>query len=237
MEIPQSLPVHAVIQARMTSERLPGKILTSVHGMNLLEHLVCRLERCEHLDGIVIATSTDVTDEPVMRFALTHGLRCHRGDLNDVAARMAGAARRFGIQHIARISGDSPMLDPGVADLAIDTYRKTGADLVTNVQQRTYPKGQSVEIFSASLLEEAMALGMTPCDREHVTPFFYRHAGKYRIENLSYTGNRGDAQLSVDTDADLKRFSQIMERLGPPFWRHGLEALLSAYDALEVKES
>lgn len=228
-----TIPVHAVIQARMSSARLPGKILTQVHGATLLEHLVSRLERCGGLDGIVIATSSDAADDPVPEFARARGLRCHRGSLDDVASRLLEAAHRFGIEHLARISGDSPMLDPAILDQALDIYRGNDADLVTNVQQRSFPKGQSVEVFSRTVLEDALKQDVIAADREHVTPHFYRHPDCYRILNFAYPGNRGDAQLSVDTEADLRRFSRIMERLGPPYWQHGLEDLLSAYDATD----
>jgi spore coat polysaccharide biosynthesis protein SpsF len=122
------------------------------------------------------------------------------------------------------------MLDPAIVDQAIQLYSDNEVDLVTNVQFRTFPKGQSVEIFSTELLSVALGKVLTPSEREHVTPYFYNHLDSYRIINFVYPSNRGDAQLSVDTQADLERFSRIIELLGPPFRKHGLQDLLSAYD-------
>jgi spore coat polysaccharide biosynthesis protein SpsF len=226
------IPVHAIVQARMSSERLPGKVLRNVCGIPLLGYLIDRLEHCEGLDGVLIATSSDSVDEAVSRYAKERGIPCFRGDRNDVAARLIEAAKHFGIEHMARISGDSPLLDPAIVSQAMDIYRSQRPDLVTNVQRRTFPKGQSVEIFSLEMLSSAWHSGLSDSDKEHVTPYFYRHPEKYSIRNISYSGLRGDVQLSVDTESDLFRFEQIVGRLGAPYWRHGMEVVLRVCDSL-----
>lgn len=230
--MPHDIPFHAVVHARMSSARLPGKVMMRVQGTPLLGHLIDRLQHCPDLDGMVIATSTRPEDDAVADYAATRGVACFRGDLDDVAARVVAAARQHGINHLARISGDSPMLDPAILTLALQTYRREQPDLVTNVQQRTYPKGQSVELFSRDLLERALSEGMSAADREHVTPWFYRHPGRYLIRNLAYPGLKGDVQLSVDSAEDLARFERMLARLAPPFWQHGLETLLQTLDTM-----
>jgi len=230
--MPARIPVHAVIHARMSSARLPGKVLRQVHGIPLLGHLIDRIEHCDGLDGMIIATSTEAEDDAIAGYAAVRKIPCFRGSLHDVAGRVIEAARQHGIEHLVRISGDSPMLDPAIVTQALVIYRQERPDLVTNVQQRTYPKGQSVEIIAREVLENAWRNGMSAADREHVTPWFYRNPGTYRIHNIGYPGLRGDVQLSVDTAQDMARFEQMLDRLGAPYWQHDLVALLQTFDAL-----
>jgi hypothetical protein len=230
--MPVKIPVHAIVHARMSSGRLPGKVLRMVQGIPLLGHLVDRLEHCDSIDGLVIATSCDPLDDAISDYAARRGIRCFRGSLDDVAGRVVDAAMHHGIEHLVRLSGDSPMLDPAVVSAAVDVYRRERPDLATNVQQRTFPKGQSVEILPRKLLEDARRGGLTASDREHVTTHFYRHPDKYTIRNITYPGLRGETQLSVDTEADLVRFERIISRLGAPYWRHGLEDILAAFDEI-----
>ena len=204
-----------------------------VHGIPLLGHLLDRLGHCEGLDGVMIATSLDPMDEAISKYATERGVPCFRGDRNDVAGRLIEGAKQLGIEHMVRISGDSPMLDPVIVSQALEIYRNERPDLVTNVQERTFPKGQSVEIFPLETLSKAWRCGMSDSDKEHVTPCFYRHPEKYSILNIRYPGLRGDVQLSVDTEQDFLRFEQIVGRLGAPYWRHGLEDILRVYDSLE----
>ena len=226
------IPVHAVVHARMSSERLPGKVLRKVHGIPLLGYLIDRLEHCEGLDGVMIATSSDPLDEAISNYAMERGIPCFRGNLRDVAARLIEGTKQFKIEHMVRISGDSPMLDQAIVSQALNIYRRERPSLVTNVQQRTFPKGQSVEVFARETLSSAWHSGLNDSDKEHVTPYFYRHPEKYSILNMSYPGLRGDVQLSVDTEQDFLRFEQIIGHLGAPYWRHGMEAVLREYDSL-----
>lgn len=220
----------------MSSARLPGKVLRPVHGTPLLGHLLDRLERCAGLDGLIIATSTEPADDAIADFAAGRGIRCSRGSLQDVAARVIEGARQHGIEHLVRISGDSPMLDPAIVTQVLAVYRQEQPDLATNVQQRTFPKGQSVEILARGVLESAWRNGMNATDREHVTTWFYRHPETYTIRNITHPGLRGDVQLSVDTEQDLTRFERILGRLGAPYWQHGMEALLQTFDTLTGRD-
>lgn len=227
--------VHAIVHARMSSRRLPGKVMRKAHGVPLLGHLLDRLAHCKGLDGVMIATSSDPSDDQISEYAAARRFRCYRGDLNDVAGRLIMAANKFGIEHLVRISGDSPVMDPAIVSRALDIYRGERPDLVTNVQERTFPKGQSVEILALESLAEAWARGMSDADKEHVTSYFYKNSAKYSIVNLRYPAFRGDVQLSVDTEQDFIRIEQILSRLGEPFWVHGLEELLRAYDVSAVQ--
>lgn len=230
--MPTGISVKAVVLARMSSVRLPGKVMRLVHGTPLLGHLIDRLEHCSGLDGMIIATSIETQDDAIAAYAARRQISCFRGDLCDVAGRMIEGARQFGIEHLVRISGDSPMLDPAIVTQALAIYRQQEYDLVTNVQQRTFPRGQSVEIFAREVLASAWRQDMSTADCEHVTPWFYRNPKVFRIHNLVYPGRRGDVQLSVDTAQDMARYEHMLDRLGTPYWKHGLEALLHTFDAL-----
>jgi len=225
--------VIVVVQARASSARLPGKVLRVLAGRSLLAHLIERLRRAALPDGLMIATSAALDDDAVAAEAARLGVRCHRGSLSDVAGRMLGALRESGSDALVRISGDSPLLDPALVDRAIALFRETDADLVTNVQRRTFPKGQSVEVVTRGALERACAAMTDNSDREHVTPYLYAHPESIRIVNFASEIPRGDLQLSVDTEEDLARVRAILDRLGEPASSHGLAAVIAAADALE----
>lgn len=228
-----ALKVVAVVQARMSSARLPGKVLREVGGRPLLTYLIDRLRRCRALDNVVIATSTSDDDDPIAAFAQANRVDCHRGSLDDVAARLLSAARAAGADALVRISGDSPLIDPAIVDRAVEIYRSERPDLVTNVQRRTFPKGQSVEVIAVAALERAHGEMTTAAEREHVTPYFYVHPERFPIAAFESAIVRGDMQLSVDTEADFARFAAIVARLGEPAAAHDLAAIIAAADAID----
>jgi spore coat polysaccharide biosynthesis protein SpsF len=228
-----ALKVVAVVQARMSSARLPGKVLREVRGRPLLAYLIDRLRRCNVLDGVVIATSTGRDDDPIAAFARTNLIDCHRGSLDDVAFRLLSAARAAGADALVRISGDSPLIDPAIVDRAVDIYRRERPDLATNVQRRTFPKGQSVEVIAMAALERAHRAMTSAAEREHVTLLFYAHPERFRIAAFESGIARGDLQLSVDTEEDFARFAAIIERLGEPAASHDLASIIAAADAID----
>ncbi|WP_310451399.1 cytidylyltransferase domain-containing protein [Sulfuritalea sp.] len=228
------MKVVSVIQARMSSRRLPGKILQIVRGRPMLSYLVERLRHCRQLDGIVLATSNEESDDPVVAFAETTGLPCYRGPLDDVAARLLGAAEEAGAQGLVRISGDSPLIDSALVDRLVSVFRQSDRpDLVTNVAKRTFPKGQSIEVISVGALRTRVANGMTATEKEHVTECFYKHSDGARIVNVEHTEPLGDMQLSVDSAEDMSRFETLLDILGEPYWRHGLAEVVAAQKRLD----
>src|SRR5260221_236269 len=176
--------VGAVIQARFSSQRLPGKVLRALCGKPLLAHLVDRLRRSAVLDTIAVATSTEPSDDAVAAFCASAGIACERGALDDVLGRIQAAARALQLDGIVRVSGDSPLLDPSLVRQTVKLFRRGGWDLVTNVQVRSFPKGQSVEVIAAEALDRVAVKAGAPAEREHVTPYFYAHPELFRIRNL-----------------------------------------------------
>jgi spore coat polysaccharide biosynthesis protein SpsF len=229
--------VIAVVHARFTSERLPGKVLRPLCGRPLISHLLDGLSRCRTLDGIVLATSIEPSDDAIARFATDSGADCVRGPLVDVAARILQAAASRDADAVVRLSGDSPLLDPALVDHAVDIFRQDPPDLVTNVWPRSYPKGQSVEVIACAALTRVVADMTTAHEREHVTPRFYAHPEQYTIRSFATPRPRPDVQLSVDNEADLKCCEAILTALARPHWDAGWEACVAAFDALTAGQA
>lgn len=195
-----------IVQARMNSARVPGKVLRPLAGRPLLGHLLDRL-RPLHMP-LVVATSDHPSDDAISRFCEAEGVAAHRGSLEDVAARFVGAAHEQGIDPIVRVSGDSPLLDPALVLRAVGLWEP--GVLVTNVRPRSFPTGQSVEVFELAELEAA-EIGAEA--REHVTPTLYE---RLRVHNFAHTPDLSHLRLTLDTDQDAARLDALFARMDRP---------------------
>src|SRR3954470_10802095 len=157
--------VVATIEARMTSSRLPGKVLLPVLGRPLLELMVERLRRARTIDEIVIATTEDATSDPLQELAERLGIGCFRGSEDDVLARVLGAAQAYDAELIVELTGDCPLIDPALVDHLIERHREGGADYTANVLDKTYPLGFAVQVFPTRVLAEVAELTDDPADR------------------------------------------------------------------------
>lgn len=210
----------AVIQARMSSRRLAGKVLHPVAGKPMLKWIYDRLSQADNVSKIVISTSNSVSDAPIVEFGRAQKIPVHRGSLDDVAGRLLDCARREGASLFVRISGDSPLIDPMLVDQAITLASAAPCDLFTNVQSRSFPKGQSVEVIRTQALARAWRIMSDTKDYEHVTRYFYSHPEDFTINNFSCDEPMGEIQLSVDTREDLRAAESMLEQLGDGFsWR------------------
>lgn len=205
----QNLRLVGVVTARLSSRRLPGKVLLPLHGRPMLSYTIERLQSA-NLDEIVIATSTDSSDDPVVNFAQQVGVSCWRGELEDVLGRVCSAATSQRADAVVRISGDSPLVDPEIVRSAISIFLNDAPDLVTNVFPRSFPKGQSVEIISRAALERLHVEATQLQDREHVTRYAYLHHDRFKIRNFSASRLRPELQLSVDTLDDFERVAALI---------------------------
>lgn len=223
----------AIIQARMRSSRLPGKVLREVAGRTLLGHLIARLTRAASLDLVLVATSDDASDDAVAAEAKRHGVPVHRGPLYDVAARFRQAVERTGLDVFVRVSGDSPLLDPALVDRVVSALTDD-VDVATNVHPRSFPRGQSVEVVRTDAFRRALPLIDAPTDSEHVTPVFYRHPELFRIRNVRSDVDRSAMRMVVDDVGDLERFERAVARMSRPPTDVGLDELIEIYLALSV---
>ncbi len=213
-----SVRTCATIEARMTSSRLPGKVLKPVLGKPTLELMIERVKRAPSLDDIVLATTTNADDDPLAELADDLGINCFRGSEDDVLDRVLKAAQANDIDVIAELTGDCPLLDPAIIERAIEEYRTSGADYVSNSLTPSYPIGMGVQVFARSVLEDVASRTDDPEDHEHVTLFIYR-AGRnlYTQHNFSAPESLTDPylRLTLDTEEDLTVIERVFEELYP----------------------
>ena len=204
-----------IVQARMTSTRLPGKVLLPLAGVPMLTRLIERLYRVQGADGIVIATTTNATDNPIAALCDTQNVLCYRGSEYDVLARYADAAHLYGADVVVRITSDCPLIDPALIDQVIATYAKARCDYVSNMLPPTWPYGMAVEVFSAAALRQSHAEATQAAEREHVTPFIYWHPERYRLRNVESPVDLNHHRWTVDTPEDFQLVRQLFETLYP----------------------
>lgn len=206
-----------IVQARMTSTRLPGKVLKEVLGKTLLEYLVERLRRVKLADGFVIATTTNDTDEPIVALCRQLQVPCTRGSELDVLARYYEAASLHKADVVVRVTSDCPLIDPTVIDHVIRFYREHRApyDYVSNALTQSYPYGMATEVFAFEGLEQAYREATAEPEREHVTPFFYTHPERYRIGHVVHPQDLSHHRWTVDTPEDFELVRRVTEALYP----------------------
>jgi spore coat polysaccharide biosynthesis protein SpsF len=204
----------AILQARMSSTRLPGKVLRPILGRPMLGWQIDRISRSEQIDRLVVATSREPSDDPIQAFCEATGVACYRGALYDVLARFHGAARDFGpAENVVRLTGDCPLIDWTVIDAAIELQRRESADLAGNGIQRSYPDGLDVEVVAYSALDRAHREATEPPHREHVTQYIYRHPEKFRLAHLVQKPDLASLRWTVDTPADFEMVEKVFAGL------------------------
>jgi spore coat polysaccharide biosynthesis protein SpsF len=212
------MKVVIIIQARMTSTRLPGKVLKTILDKSILEHQVERLQRIENAADIVIATTTNLTDQPIVECCQSLSTPYYRGPEADVLARYYGAATEHAADAIVRITSDCPLIDPQVVSEVIRFYVNNFPkyDYVSNVLERTYPRGMDTEVFSYSALQEMFNEATLQQDRENVTTYIYKtHPEKYHTANVFNFEDQSHHRWTVDTPEDFELIKRIIETLYP----------------------
>ena len=207
--------IVAIIQARMSATRLPGKVLLDIAGRPMLWHVVDRVRRACLVNRVAVATSTETADDPIVEFCSTEGIDHYRGSQHDVLDRFYRAATHFSADTVVRITGDCPLIDPEVVDKVIDSYLDGDHDYVTNTLRYTYPDGLDVEVFSSTALERAWREAGSPRDREHVVPYF-KYSGLFRIANVENEVDlsQRNHRWTVDEPRDLEFVRNVYDRLG-----------------------
>lgn len=214
------MKIGAIVQARLSSKRLPGKVLKPVAGKTLLLYIIERLEHCKGIESIVVATSSEKSDNPVNLFCQDYNIPCVRGSLEDVAGRFFDAIQQYPWDAFVRINGDSPLIDQTLIDKGIDLFHRNNVDIVTNVFPRSYPPGQSVEIIRSDAFRQTYPLMNKQEYFEHVTPYFYQNSTRFTIFNFRSDVDYGNLHLSVDTPEDFLLFSEIISTMTRPHWEY-----------------
>lgn len=217
------LNVAVIVQARMGASRLPGKPLMEVDGKPLLFYLIERLKRCQRVNEIVIATTDKPQDKVIAEYARSLGVKVVLGEEDNVLARYALAANSVDCDLIVRVTADCPLMDPAVIDRMVDNFK---SDYLSNTLVRTFPRGLDVEIFSKHALEIAFKEAKTQVELEHVTPYFYQHPEKFRLENFLYKRDESAHRWTVDTKEDFELIKRMIEALYPTNPTFTLEDML-----------
>jgi spore coat polysaccharide biosynthesis protein SpsF len=198
----------AIIQARMSSSRLPGKVLKVAEGRPLLERMVERVSLAKRVDEIVVATTVDPSDDEIVRFCEAHQIVCFRGNLLDVLDRYYQAACQYHADGIIRLTGDCPFIDPALVDETIAAREKADADFSCNRLPppftRTYPIGLDVEVCTFAALESAWKNASAKNEREHVMPYLYEEPGRFKVVKIDHQPDYGSLRWTVDTPEDLE---------------------------------
>jgi spore coat polysaccharide biosynthesis protein SpsF len=199
----------AIVQARMGSTRLPGKVLMDLGGETVLGRVVRRLSRAARVQEVVIATPSCTNDDAITIECQRLGVACFRGPEHDVLARYVGAAERFGCELIVRITSDCPLIDPEIVDEVIQSRIEKRADLACNDLPATFPRGLDVEVFTLEALRKVQALATENYQREHVTPVFYERQDNFRIASVQAERDYSLYRWTVDTAEDLHLIREI----------------------------
>jgi spore coat polysaccharide biosynthesis protein SpsF len=215
----------AIVQARMGSTRLPGKVLEVFAGKTALEHCVERTRACPAIEDVVIATTTAPGDDVLVVACRARGWAWFRGSEHDVLDRYYGAARQAGASDVVRITSDCPLTDPDVISALVGRYREAAADYASTSWPRpTFPIGISVELVRFEVLARIWRDDDNPAWREHVTPYIYRHPDRFRIVGLSCEADHADHRWTLDTPEDAILIRKLFDHFGARRfgWREAL---------------
>lgn len=203
----------AIVQARIGSTRLPGKILKKIGDKIVLDYVLERLKLCKYLDEIVLATTTSEKDDILEAYAKNKGIRYFRGSEEDVLSRYYLAAKHYNADIIVRITSDCPLIDPEIVDAVVKKHIENKADYTANVVTRTFPRGLDTEVFNFSILEDTYKNAIAKDQREHVTTYMLMNVNKkYKICSIEAKGKlrRPDIRITLDTEEDFELLKRIL---------------------------
>ena len=207
--------IGCIVQARMGSTRLPGKVLKNVEeNKTVLDFVIRQLEESKLIDKIVVATTDLEEDNKIMDYSKEIGIEYFRGDPKNVLKRHYECAKKFSMSTIVRIPSDKPLIDPTIVDQNIKFFNENSYDYVTNfLSKSTFPSGTEVEVFSYNALEIAYKNAMLPSEKEHVTPYFSNHENKFKIKHIENSENLSNLRYAVDRPEDLELVKIIISKI------------------------
>lgn len=205
--------IVGVLQARVSSSRLPGKVLRPLLGEPMILRQLQRLRHARHLQQLVVATSTHPTDDPLWQLCHNHGIACYRGSLDDVLDRVYRAAEPYRPTHVVRLTGDCPLTDPQLIDTLVDYALSGDYDYASNCLEPSWPDGLDAEVIRWSSLHKAWIDAILPSQREHVTPYLYQHPELFRIGSMRSSIDLSHLRWTVDEPADFELVERIYRAL------------------------
>ena len=220
--------ILAILQARMSSTRLPGKVLKPLAGAPALERQLERVARAERIDRLIVATSDQPEDDAIAEISEALGIGCFRGDLDNVLDRFYRAAQALAPRHVVRLTGDCPLADWRLIDRLVETHVTGGYDYASTVMPRCYPKGLDAEIMTLAALETAWREAADPYQREHVTPLLYQpqHSSRFKLGSVSQAEDWSPLHWTLDRPEDYKMIAAVYQALYPQDPAFGTEDIL-----------
>jgi spore coat polysaccharide biosynthesis protein SpsF len=221
-----------ILQARMSSSRLPGKVLAIINGKPMIHWQIMRIEMARNVNQIVVATSTDQSDDPLVQSLQDNGYLVHRGSLDNVLERYLEVIRKFGeYQNVVRLTADCPLVMPEIVDKMITEFGKSHVDYLSNSLEPTFPDGLDIEIMKSSALEKLAKMRLSAAEKEHVTLGFRDKARDFAIGNYSQNLNFSNHRWTVDYEQDLEFVRKIYAEF------RGREHIFGYQDLLALLEA
>jgi spore coat polysaccharide biosynthesis protein SpsF (cytidylyltransferase family) len=205
--------IGCIVQARMGSSRLPGKVMKKIGDKFLLDYVLEQLKSSKNIEKIIVATTTLTSDDIICKYVSSKNIKFFRGSSDDVLDRYYQCAKKFTVDTIVRITADNPLIDPNIIDRVINEFSNKKVDYITNTLDRTFPYGTEVEIFSFKSLEKAWKNAIKPSEREHVTPFIRDPKNKFILMNIKHSENHSYLRYTVDRMSDLKLVKEIIKNI------------------------
>ena len=230
--------IGCIIQARMGSSRLPGKIMKKINGDTpMLKFQLDQLEFSKNIDQIIIATTTLEPDNLIVDFCKKNNLECFRGESKDVLDRYYRCAKKFKLSIIVRITSDNPLIDPTIVDHVISRFIDSDYDYMSTEVKKS-PLGFAVEVFTFKSIKKAWEEAKLPSEHEHVTPYFYNNPDKFKIESVSQEKDLSHIRCTVDTEYDFKLIEKIISKIEtrPIHLDHVLDLFSKDTNLLEINK-
>ena len=206
--------IGCIIQARIGSTRLPGKVMQKIDNVNtVLDYVINQVKASKKIEKIIVSTTTLPEDDIICEYLNLQKIKFFRGSSEDVLDRYYQCAKEFSLENIVRITADNPLIDPNVIDIIIDKYKNNKCDMVSNAIHRTFPYGTEVEVFSFKTLERTWKNAVKKSEREHVTPFIYDLKNKFVLINIENEENISHIRYTVDRIEDLKLVKEIIKNI------------------------
>ncbi len=223
----KSRPIVVILQARMGSSRLPGKVMKEICGKPMLWHVVNRLLPSSLIDGLIVATSTNREDDIIETWCVDMGFNCFRGSESDVLDRYYHAALEYNVKTVVRVCADCPLIDPEIVDMVIEEYLEGGHDHVGI--EKSFPHGLDSEVFSFEALERAWREASLLSEREHVTPYIWKNDSLFNLGSIKHHEDFSHMRWTVDNERDFDFVKAVYEAMECPervFTMHEVLTLL-----------
>lgn len=224
------MKITVILQARMSSNRLPGKVLKLILGLPMLAHQVLRVQRATQVDKVIIATSDHASDDDIANLCRNLNVTCFRGNLNNVLDRFYQAHLLYPSEHIVRLTGDCPLTDPATIDNVIIRHKAGGFDYTSNCEPATFPDGLDVEVMTSQALKSAWLYAIKPSELEHVTPFIRNNPEQFNCGSFINERDLSAHRWTVDEQADFNFVEKIYQDLYPSNKAFDLQDILKHLD-------